>query len=72
MTDAPSTATRETVSVALGDRAYDILIGPGLLAEAGRLPDIVESFYAVTVARRFPNPLVRAMIGDEPRAYGPE
>jgi 3-dehydroquinate synthase len=37
MTDAPSTATRETVSVALGDRAYDILIGPGLLAEAGRL-----------------------------------
>ncbi|WP_193174704.1 3-dehydroquinate synthase [Oricola nitratireducens] len=26
----------ETVNVALGDRAYDILIGPGLLAEAGR------------------------------------
>lgn len=26
----------ETVSVALGERSYDILIGPGVLAEAGR------------------------------------
>ncbi len=31
------TGLRETVPVALGDRAYDILIGPGLLAEAGAL-----------------------------------
>ncbi|MEL6451350.1 MAG: 3-dehydroquinate synthase [Pseudomonadota bacterium] len=28
---------RETVHVPLGDRAYDVLIGPGLLAEAGGL-----------------------------------
>lgn len=28
---------RETVHVPLGDRAYDVLIGPGLLAEAGPL-----------------------------------
>lgn len=28
---------RETVHVPLGDRAYDVLIGPGLLAEAGAL-----------------------------------
>jgi LysR family transcriptional activator of nhaA len=44
----------------------------GLLAEAVRLPDIVESFYAVTVARRFPNPLVRALLAAEDRAFGPE
>jgi 3-dehydroquinate synthase len=31
------TGARETVSVALGDRAYEIVIGPGLLSEAGRL-----------------------------------
>ena len=28
---------RETVHVPLGDRAYDVMIGPGLLAEAGAL-----------------------------------
>jgi 3-dehydroquinate synthase len=28
---------RETVAVALGERSYEILIGPGLLAESGRL-----------------------------------
>jgi LysR family transcriptional activator of nhaA len=44
----------------------------GSLAEAGRLPEIVESFYAVTVARRFPNPLVREMLAAEDRAFGPE
>jgi 3-dehydroquinate synthase len=34
-----ATATREvrTVNVPLGDRAYDVLIGPGLLARAGEL-----------------------------------
>ena len=32
-----ATATaRRTVRVELGDRAYDILIGPGLIAAAGR------------------------------------
>lgn len=31
------TANQRTVGVALGDRAYDVLIGPGLLAKAGAL-----------------------------------
>ncbi|MEO0665761.1 MAG: 3-dehydroquinate synthase, partial [Pseudomonadota bacterium] len=26
---------RETVHVPLGERAYDVLLGPGLIAEAG-------------------------------------
>jgi LysR family transcriptional activator of nhaA len=34
----------------------------GLLVEAGRLPGVAEAFYAVTAARRFPNPLVRTLI----------
>ncbi|MFZ2099372.1 MAG: 3-dehydroquinate synthase [Oricola sp.] len=33
---SPETLPAETVNVALGDRSYDILIGPGLLADAGR------------------------------------
>jgi len=33
----PAGAATRRVNVALGDRAYDVLIGPGLLAEAGRL-----------------------------------
>jgi len=34
----------------------------GRLLEADRLPDIIETFYAVTTRRRFPNPLVRALL----------
>ena len=34
----------------------------GLLAEADRLPGIAETFYAVTMARRFPNPLLRTLL----------
>lgn len=34
---AGSTRAERTVPVALGDRSYDVLIGPDLLAEAGRL-----------------------------------
>ncbi len=34
----------------------------GLLVEAHRLPDIAETFHAVTVERRFPNPLLRALL----------
>lgn len=35
MTEAPSSPARRNVRVALGDRSYDILIGPGLIAAAG-------------------------------------
>ncbi|MCK5933937.1 transcriptional regulator, LysR family [Fulvimarina manganoxydans] len=37
-------------------------IETGLLVEAARLPDIAETFYAVTVERRFPNPLLRPLL----------
>ena len=34
MTSASPSAARKTVRVNLGDRSYDILIGPGLIATA--------------------------------------
>lgn len=34
----------------------------GLLVEADSLPGIAETFYAVTMERRFPNPLLRELI----------
>lgn len=37
-------------------------IEAGLLVEADRLPGIAETFYAVTVERRFPNPLLRPLL----------
>ncbi|ACI98600.1 LysR family transcriptional regulator [Rhodospirillum centenum] len=37
-------------------------IAAGVLVEAVQVPDIVETFHAVTMARRFPNPLVRLLL----------
>lgn len=37
----------------------------GLLVEADRLPGIAEAFYAVTMERRFPNPLLRPLLEPE-------
>lgn len=37
-------------------------LASGTLVEAARVPDLTETFYAVTVARRFPNPLVRELL----------
>lgn len=37
-------------------------IASGILVEATRLPEISETFYAVTVERRFPNPLLRPLL----------
>ncbi len=34
----------------------------GRLVEANQLPGVIETFYAVTLARRFPNPLVRELL----------
>lgn len=34
----------------------------GILKEADQLPGITETFYAVTIDRRFPNPLVRPLL----------
>ena len=45
-------------------------LASGRLLEADRLPGIVETFYAVTLERRFPNPLVRALL-DQAIEIGP-
>ncbi|MEO0383569.1 MAG: LysR family transcriptional regulator [Pseudomonadota bacterium] len=37
-------------------------LASGLLVEAAPLPDLAETFYAVTMERTFPNPLVRALL----------
>jgi LysR family transcriptional activator of nhaA len=37
-------------------------IAAGMLVEGDPLPGIVETFHAVTMARRFPNPLVRLLL----------
>jgi LysR family transcriptional activator of nhaA len=42
-------------------------LASGLLAEADLLPDLSETFYAVTVARRFPNPHLRDLLSPAER-----
>lgn len=44
-------------------------LASGVLEEASQLPGIAETFYAVTLDRRFPNPLVRDLL--EPRFAEP-
>lgn len=40
-------------------------LAAGLLIEAGRLDGITENFLAVTLARRFPNPLLAEVLGHQ-------
>lgn len=40
-------------------------LASGVLREADRLPGIAETFYAVTIKRRFPNPLLREVLHAE-------
>lgn len=37
----------------------------GVLIEITRLPDLVESFHAITLRRRFPNPLLKHLLGGD-------
>ena len=37
-------------------------IAGGVLVAGDQLPGIAETFFAVTMARRFPNPLVRLLL----------
>lgn len=37
-------------------------LATGALIEAESLPGLVETFYAVTIGRRFPNPIVRSLL----------
>ncbi|UYQ73469.1 LysR family transcriptional regulator [Pelagibacterium flavum] len=46
-------------------------IAAGVLVEGDRLPGIVESFHAVTIERRFPNPLVRLLLQSVAEYEGP-
>lgn len=43
----------------------------GVLVEADRLPEITETFYAVVMERRFPNPLLRDLLELQERRPGP-
>jgi len=47
-------------------------IASGLLVEVAPLPGIVETFYAVTLDRRFPNPLLRTLLEHGLRDEGPD
>ena len=42
----------------------------GLLYELFQLPDLAEVFYAVTIRRTFPNPLLRDVLEPEAQAAG--
>ena len=42
----------------------------GTLYELAQLPGITEEFHAVTIARTFPNPLLREVMGSVPEAVG--
>lgn len=43
-------------------------LASGLLVQVDALPQLSETFYAVTLPRRFPNPLLREVIGTTPIA----
>jgi len=38
-------------------------IAAGTLVEGAALPGIVQTFYAVTMERRFPSPLLKILLG---------
>lgn len=38
-------------------------LASGVLTEIAQLPDLVETFHAITLKRRFPNPLLRQLFG---------
>lgn len=46
-------------------------LAAGSLREADRLPGLSETFYAVTMRRRFPNPVLRDLLAAAPRRVGP-
>ena len=55
--------TRENVGLAvLPPIVVKDELQSGYLREAAALPDIFETFYAITISRRFPNPLIRSLL----------
>jgi LysR family transcriptional activator of nhaA len=45
-------------------------LASGLLREVDRFPGIAETFYAVTLERKFPNPLARDLLQRGPVQLG--
>jgi LysR family transcriptional activator of nhaA len=43
-------------------------IAAGTLVEGAQLPEIVQTFYAVMMERRFPNPLLKELLGKQASA----
>ena len=39
-------------------------LASGELVEGERIPDLTETFFAITLKRRFPNPMLRILIVD--------
>ncbi len=62
---------RETEAIALVPPVVvrDELEG-GLLKELHRIPDLRETFYAITATRRYPNPFLKNLLGDEAVSKG--
>ncbi len=46
-------------------------LAQGVLVEVARLPDLVETFFAITLARRFPNPLLEKLLHASERGSRP-
>jgi len=42
-------------------------LASGQLTEIARLPGLAETFYAITLSRRFPNPLLKSLLGGSRR-----
>ncbi|MEM6489768.1 MAG: LysR family transcriptional regulator [Pseudomonadota bacterium] len=56
--------TREDMGLAIAPAVvFADELATGLLAEAAMALDIVETFYAVTIERRFPSPLLASLLG---------
>ena len=46
-------------------------LAAGILVEADQFPQLSETFFAVTLSRRFPNPLLRQLIAKRDSSEGP-
>ena len=71
-TEVEDPAAKDLYKVGTIAQVKQVLNLPGdnirVLVEGEQLPGIVETFYAVTMARRFPNPLVRLLLQPAPRS----
>jgi LysR family transcriptional activator of nhaA len=65
--------TREGVGIAvLPPIVVQDELDTGALIEASQLPNIVETFYGVSIERRFPNPVLSELLGGHSRPARPD